>query len=432
MKTSKNLITAALALLILTLLTGCGGTAKDSGKTEDSVKTEAVKDAAEVKEPEPAETINKYTSENGMYAISLPGEWTEEDNMGVPGILNLSGSNDAGAMVLGMEKSQMSVLEVESLQDFYDFADESFLNGEASTASLTAADVIPLTGFVDSLAMEGEMTQSNGASGDLFVQCVESENAYYMIMFSAASKYDEMITSIRSGMDFEELEVPEPVVLSDTLCWFNATYAVITNLNGGDLNVVAGYEPGDMIEQLEQSLLERDWGVTDRASLDETIDWVLTEGHNAEALSILTGIGADGMSREQLAAAMDSGEFEEGEKFMLLAAYDAKAAYGENAIAGWDLSRAMSLMGWGYLAGYYTYEEAMDMSLETAKAIQQTFSSWDDFFNSYFLGYSYWSEQSLEDPASQAHERRQVYEELKSDPNGVFRVDWNTELSKDW
>ena len=435
MKVRKILVTLATALLAALLLAGCGGTDKEvqGPKTEEpekkteEVKTEPVKETQ--KEPV---TVNDYTTEDGMYTLSIPGEWTEEDNMGMCSILNLSGSGSSTVVAMGITKAQAANSSIGSLQDFYDFAESSFLNGEAATTTLSAVEPIPLSGFADTLAQEGTMTQSNGASGDLFVQCMESEQAFYMIMLTAASGYDEMITSMRENMRFEELDVPVTEPLSDTLSWFNATYALITRLNGGNLDFVAGYEPSDMMKQLEQSLLERDWGVTDKASLDETIDWALTEGHNAEALFTLTDIGAEGMSREEIVTAMDENGFDEEDQAMILAAFDAKAAYGENAIAGWDLSRAMSLMGWGYLAEYYTYEEAMDKSLETAQRIQQTFGSWDEFFDSYLLGYSYWSGQSMDDPDTQAYERRALYEELKADPDGIFSVDWNTPLEKEW
>ena len=427
MKTQNTVRLLSAALLSIALLAGCGGSANES----KGAAAGSGADAAETARPNAA----TFTAENGMYAVSLPGTWSEDGNMGASNILSLSGDDGAGLIVMGLTKAQLTAAgaEVKSLDDFYDFAEATMLNGAAASSAMDSAEAIPLPGFLGTFAAAGKMTQANGASGDIFVQCAESETAYYFIAFSAASgQYDKMLASLRDGMRFEELELPEAAPLTDTLCWFNAAYAVITSLNGGDLNLVAGFEPGEMIRQIEQGVLERDWGVTDRASLEETIDWLLTEGHNAGALSLLDDLGAGGMSRDELIGFMEEIGFYEEELTDILAAYDAKAAYGENAIAGWDLSRAMSLMGWGYLAGYYTYEEAMDQSLETARRIQQTFGSWDDFFNSYFYGYSYWSEEALDDASSQAYARHALYEELKSDPAGVFRVDWNAALDKEW
>ena len=39
--------------------------------------------------------------------------------------------------------------------------------------------------------------------------------------------------------------------------------------------------------------------------------------------------------------------------------------YGPDAIAGWDYCRAMNLMSFYYLAGYYTEQEALDKSLKS-------------------------------------------------------------------
>ncbi len=116
----------------------------------------------------------------------------------------------------------------------------------------------------------------------------------------------------------------------------------------------------------------------------------------------------------------------------LLAAYDARAAFGEAGIKAWDLSRVGTIMGFGYAAGYCTYEEALDGMLEAAKIAQQSFGSWEEFNQSYLLGYAYWSEESLEDPDSSAAERASIIKELEAQANGPFSVDWGITLEKDW
>lgn len=381
------------------------------------------------------EPVNKYTSESGMFAISLPGEWKAEDNLGLGDMLNLSREDGMETMTMGMAKGNLlgqSGNKVESLQDFFDYIEALFLNGDAATSELKDAEGITLTGITSTIAKEGTMTQKDGASGKIFVQCGETEDAYYLFMFSGPKSYEKNMASIKKNMTFEELEVPKPEVLSDTLRWINASYAIITKLNGGDLNLVAGFEPGSMIESSMKAMLERDWSVTDRASMDESIDWLLTEGHNADAIDYLTDLEVEGMSRDELVSALQSSGYDAEDQVVVLAAFDAKAAYGEQAIAGWDLSRAMSMAGWGYLAGFYTYEEAMDKSMEIAQSIQQKFSSWEDYMNSYFYGYSYWSGNDAEDTSSQAYERRQMYEELKGQEDSPYSVDWNTVLQKEW
>lgn len=405
---------AALLTAVLTagaLLAGCGG-----GKAAD-------------------EPMNTYTAESGMYSVSLPGEWTEDDNMGLADMMTLTRADGMEAVIIGMAKGRILGQEgagVETLEDFFSYADSLFLNGEAATTELEDAEGVSLAGMTATIAKEGTMTQTDGASGKLFIECGETADAYYLIMISGSQGYEKKLAAIKKGLAFEELDVQKPEPLADTLRWFNASYALITTLNGGDLSLVAGYEPGSMIESSMKAMLQRDWEVTDAASLTESVDWLLTEGHNSDAIAYLSDSGTEGMTREELIAAMDEGGFDDEEQIVMLAAFDAREAYGDQAIAGWDLSRAMSLLGWGYLAGFYSYEEAMDKSLETALTIQQKFASWDDFMNSYFYGYSYWSGNDPEDAESQAFERRRLYEELKGKDSNPYAVDWNTALQKEW
>lgn len=408
----KNWRVLAAAILAAALFTGCKGA--------DAVKEEP---------------LNTYTAESGMFSVSLPGEWTEGDTMGLTDLMNLSRDDGMEAVIMGMTKGQLlgqGGSNVESLEDFFNYADALFLNGAAATTELDNTESIALAGMTATIAKDGTMTQKNGASGKLYIECGETERAYYLLMFSGTKGYDKKIASIKTNLGFEELEIPEPETLADTLRWFNASYAVITSLNGGDLNIPAGYEPGSMIETSMKTMLERDWGVTDQASLEETVERLITKGHNSEALDYLAQSGTEGMTREDLITAMETNGFDDEEQTIMLAAFDAKNAYGDHAIAGWDLSRAMSLLGWGYLAGFYTYEEAMDKSLVTAQMIQQEFTSWDDFMNSYFYGYSYWSGNAPEDTDSQAYKRRRLFEEIKEEDNSPFSADWNTSLQKVW
>lgn len=385
------------------------------------------------------EQVNRYTVPDGMYAISLPGEWTEEDNMGASGVFSLEREDGAGVLVIGVPKGEPLLgygPDVGGVDELLEYAGAMFLNqGDNCKTVLSDDEPIMSDDFKDVIAKEGLMTQAEG-SNKIFIQCAETEKAYYMLMLSVIEKYDhyekyeKIVPSLKAQMVFEELEVPEKKGLSDTLRWFNASYAVIITQNSGNVDIVAGYEANSLYKELLASVLDRDWGITDRKSLEEAIDGLLSGGHNQTALDELAQVGADGMSRDDLAAAMDRGDITAADKIAWLAAYDAKAAYGEQAIAGWDLSRVMQLIGWGYISGYYTYEEAMDESMETAQLIQQKFSSWDDFLRSYLYGYSYWCGEDLADTSSRAYGRQQIYESLKA--AGVYDVDWNLTFTKDW
>lgn len=82
--------------------------------------------------------------------------------------------------------------------------------------------------------------------------------------------------------------------------------------------------------------------------------------------------------------------------------------------------------------GYYTYEEAMDKSLEIGKKLQAMYKSWDDFVQSYMYGYGYWSISAPTDPSTEFTYRSSLYQCLKSMENGPYQIDWNLELKKEW
>ena len=87
--------------------------------------------------------------------------------------------------------------------------------------------------------------------------------------------------------------------------------------------------------------------------------------------------------------------------------------------------QSMSNLGFYYIAGYYTIEETLDKSLETAKTIQTKISSWDEFVESYLAGDASWS-------GTDASDRRYIYEQLKTSAFNPFSLDWNMPLEKSW
>lgn len=217
--------------------------------------------------------------------------------------------------------------------------------------------------------------------------------------------------------------------LSDTIRWFNASYAILTELNGWDYNVFGGLKPSARVAELEQQLLEDSWDVTDRASADETLDWILTEGHRygfTDNMSYLEECGLGEIAAdERTDFILENFEVTQEEAEFYVFSYDMYEKYGAEAIDAWDYCRALNLMGFFYLAGYYDKTEALDSSLEIAKTLQAKFNSWDALVDSYLRGYEYWAEESSD-------ARREVYEDLKQRDDNPYRVDYNTELEKTW
>jgi hypothetical protein len=104
-------------------------------------------------------------------------------------------------------------------------------------------------------------------------------------------------------------------------------------------------------------------------------------------------------------------------------------AGGERCLWSWDLQRLIFLCNLGYASEYLTWEEALAWSLKAAKKLQQLYKSWDEFMHCYLLGYCFWSGESMDDPESQAFERKRIYERYKNQPgNNPWSVRWDAEL----
>ena len=84
---------------------------------------------------------------------------------------------------------------------------------------------------------------------------------------------------------------------SDTVRWINGTQALRAEVNGWDCAVFGGEAVKDDAAASRKERLAEEWEVTDRASADETVDWLLSEGHRmsfAERMDLLTESGLAG------------------------------------------------------------------------------------------------------------------------------------------
>ncbi|EGF11494.1 TPA: DUF1266 domain-containing protein [Neisseria bacilliformis] len=148
-----------------------------------------------------------------------------------------------------------------------------------------------------------------------------------------------------------------------------------------NIQIYGGAPPKGEWLKNERASLEQWCGVTDAASLLDMVQWLMDEGHRAE--------------------------------------YRNRGETG--GIAGWDYSRALSLLSSGYLSK----EDALNRSLDIARRVQKEFDSWDNFMASYFTGYEYWSDD-------EGGQRQRVYMALKGKPDSLYKLPWQLELKRAW
>ncbi|SUA51280.1 Protein of uncharacterised function (DUF1266) [Paenibacillus thiaminolyticus] len=218
-----------------------------------------------------------------------------------------------------------------------------------------------------------------------------------------------------------------------TLPFINATYALITVDNGVDLKLFGGVEPSSANAEMMKEVLQDSWSITDAESAESTIQWLLTEGHNAEFMTYMNEYLArkdefnDIIAEMKTSSNPTSEEIKFTESVELFAkVHTTSPKYG---IAAWDLCRATQVASWSYIAGYIPYEHAVELSIEAAEKMRERFSSWEELLGNYLLGYQYWSEESLSDPNSNLVRRQKIYADLLKSSDNPYSIDWNTPLS---
>lgn len=429
MKRGKILL---FAVVIGLLLTGCGVPFPgiSEGKNRESSG-----------ESENAPDSQEYLSENGAYKITLLEGLTQTEAQVQTGVIMISlegGSDRSGfsGIFVACAKSNLARNPgvMESLEDYGDYVAGLVLNNSGVTVSWEDVDVPVAGGFERCIAREGAAKGS--FRGQAYGYYAESANIYAGLFI------------IGSGSDIKEAKqvlalelLDESAGMAGTKNFINGMTAILDYINGSSLREIykamadAGASEDDLeyiVSQARQALSDS-WGIEDASTLWEMADSLILGMHNPGAIKLLEEYGGtEEADRSAFETRLREQDMDEETCICLLAAYDAWSAYGEGAIAAWDLSRVGTIMGFGYAAGYCTYEEAMDKTLEAAKKAQELFDSWEDFNRSYLYGYSYWSGESLEDSASSAAERAELVYSMEAMENGPFAVDWNIELKKEW
>lgn len=390
---------AAVLVFSMAVLTGC-------------------REAAEKPEKE-------FCSEDGTVSIRLAKDWRKKD-AAADGWIGAVSRNGQDAVMVMQSVKEDSYAGMEDMQ--------AAVKTVCQISRLEKLDVTEgLPGLEETEAYNCKMNM-DGVSGDGYIVYGETDYAYYAFIYVSQNMNDKTMEYAQAVCGSFQETAPEwagrpEVEMTDTILWMNGTHAVLTVLNGCDYMIFGGaYADKELIET-SQDMLSRQWGITDRESADESLDWLFSRGHRTSFAEEM-----EEMKEEGLGAVPEDGradyfyetyEMAQDEAKRYARFYKAYEEKGEDAISAWDYSRVIMLLSSCYYVGYYDEKEALDRSLEAARMIQMKYDSWDAFTDSYMMGYEYWAGESSE-------MRRLVYEILLEEPDSPYRLDWNMKLEKSW
>ena len=174
-------------------------------------------------------------------------------------------------------------------------------------------------------------------------------------------------------------------------------------LENGDPEILAGHEvwTDDMYNETV-AFLANSWNIKDRDSAIDVIDRTINSGYNSKynkaldeaaieaAVEAITNEFGDDFSFED-AVKIDADFFSEHgvytDKFYRVkGAASAYVRFGENALKAYDYLRILRVVSLSYQCGYLTVEENNELLYEIEKALQDSYSGFEEIHECYYYG----------------------------------------------
>lgn len=222
------------------------------------------------------------------------------------------------------------------------------------------------------------------------------------------------------------------VITTDSLLWLNGTWAGLIVENGGNVMQYASTISFPLLDRyLTKKILKQWWGVTNRKTLLEQIDdkseyCMLRQGYDkAVAQREVWSLGDEDFYKTIKELDLSDSEYDN-----LLAVHEiGKQREPINMIA-YDYGRVIMLCEYGYLSGYLTLDESIDMAIAVGKKLQVCFSSWEESNESYLVGYLFWLIVAEQNVVANWQSRVKALESVQAMEKGPFHLDWNLELTR--
>jgi hypothetical protein len=364
-----------------------------------------------------ANTIRKYRlPDHGMLVLSVPESWTEEVRQppfGLPPTIILRPAEKDNFVIMITPLWNPNGDEAFNSND----AIRELMEQEAQAMKTRALEkelaLIPIKGSAahgyyyaatDKAPKPEEweyMLRAGVACGELLISgtFLTHEKSSSVVsetlqVFQSAKQTNEETLRSAGSFDFryppilphdDEYGLPT----HEQKMWALATHALITETNRTRHDLLGGCERTlEEIQNRRKNLAEW-WGIRNREDLIRTLRWIEEGGHRKDFDEMRQYIKALPFDERKAFLKQLEAEPEMNNKYHVISYY--RAIYGDKSIVAWDFARYTVLCGWGYVAGYFTEEEAWRRMMPAAKLLQQTFDSWEDLGKNYTIGREFWS-----------------------------------------
>ena len=145
--------------------------------------------------------------------------------------------------------------------------------------------------------------------------------------------------------------------------------------------------------EVVKNTLESWWNVTDHDSAFEIAEWLLKEGHHADADNLLQSFDAEELKRFLQDGLDNDNEIAESVRLIMQTMIENDYCTEENlpkTALAWDLVRLVNLGRWAYLCGYISEEEMWQVMRTAADTAYKYFASWTEYGLSFVFGRGVW------------------------------------------
>jgi hypothetical protein len=207
--------------------------------------------------------------------------------------------------------------------------------------------------------------------------------------------------------------------------WAIALTGFMTELNNDsheslNFNVMNGVNKRKYLE-----LLRRDWGITTREELLETMTVTELDGH-ASSLAFVKKIISTNKDFS-FNAIFNKFQLSARQYNYLKFAVVNWGHYYNRSILAWDLGRNIALCRWGYDTGFLTEEEAWEKIMYYARKIQSLYNSWAEYGLDYYFGRIFWAAGSGSE-ADYFLRTDEIYQKLMGRTGYWTGLEWKVNL----
>jgi hypothetical protein len=186
--------------------------------------------------------------------------------------------------------------------------------------------------------------------------------------------------------------------LTEGQLWAIRLTGIMTELNRSNHNTLNSFRMSSRNKNRVLEMLKREWEITNKDELLETLKEVENYGHasrlrliqqiiNEEIISMALG------NEENVIVItnVDTYDLTYWQYNSLRYAISNWDSYRNRSILAWDLGRIVALCRWGYDAGFFTENEAWEKIMYYARLIQPLYNSWEEYGYDYLMGRVFWA-----------------------------------------